>query len=510
MDQFKSNNPNAGRLISSLRNTGYDSYAAIEDIIDNSIDAQARVIKINVENKDNNLRVVIADNGIGMSEEVLDQALRLGSITERSEVSDLGKFGMGLCTASISMALKLEVITKEKNSPLYYSSQDLEEIQERNEFVKVLREASHADIAQVMGLISESGTVVILTKVDRLSDMNVSQFASKLSKDISRIYRKFIESGIEFYINGKKLDATDPLMLNHPETQIYSDEVYELPIFKDKKNKESIRVKIAILPDVNTELEKEMKMNIRTQGFYVLRNNREVANGITLDIFNKHNDFNRIRVELSFSATLDNEMGVRFTKDGISPNQVISDFLKQEIGGQMASIRNLLQKNKKASKDALIDHSNSETVIAQRAKLLITPDAQIEKRGPKLESPEKKEKDKDKSETKQSKERENFIQTKTSPSGLGARFEAAAMGREGTLYETYQQGKIIVIRWNTDHPFYDRVILANKDSKDIVSALDYLVFALASAELKNINADNVELMANVKSVMSTNLRALLS
>ena len=335
MDQFKSNNPNAGRLISSLRNTGYDSYAAIEDIIDNSIDAQARVIKINVENKDNNLRVVIADNGIGMSEEVLDQALRLGSITERSEVSDLGKFGMGLCTASISMALKLEVITKEKNSPLYYSSQDLEEIQERNEFVKVLREASHADIAQVMGLISESGTVVILTKVDRLSDMNVSQFASKLSKDISRIYRKFIESGIEFYINGKKLDATDPLMLNHPETQIYSDEVYELPIFKDKKNKESIRVKIAILPDVNTELEKEMKMNIRTQGFYVLRNNREVANGITLDIFNKHNDFNRIRVELSFSATLDNEMGVRFTKDGISPNQVISDFLKQEIGGQV-------------------------------------------------------------------------------------------------------------------------------------------------------------------------------
>ena len=506
MDQFKSNTPNAAKLISSLRNTGYDSYAAIEDIIDNSIDAQARIIKIIIENKEKDLRIMIADNGFGMDEDILDQALKLGSITDRNEVSDLGKFGMGLCTASISMAKKLEVITRAKDLSCLYSCQDLEEIQNRNEFVKILREANKKEISQLNESVGEIGTVIILTNIDRLSDTNVSQFATKLSKDVSRIYRKFIESGIEIYINDKKLEATDPLMLDNPETQIYSDEVYELPIFKDKKNKETIRVKIAILPEVNTELEKEMKMNIRTQGFYVLRNNREVAFGSTLDIFNKHNDYNRLRAELSFSATLDNEMGVRFTKDGISPNQVISDFLKQEVAGQISSIRNLLLKNKKASKDSLIDHTGSENVIAQKAKLLITPNAEIEKRAPKTnksENPEKPSIDDDR-------ERENFRKTKTSPHGLGARFEAAAMGREGTLFETYQQGKVIVIRWNTDHPFYDRVVLVNKDSKDLISALDYLVFALASAELKNINEDNVELMANIKSVMSTNLRALLS
>jgi hypothetical protein len=70
---------------------------------------------------------------------------------------------------------------------------------------------------------------------------------------------------------------------------------------------------------------------------------------------------------------------------------------------------------------------------------------------------------------------------------------------------------VIIIRWNTDHPFYDRVILANKDSKNIISALDYLVFALASAELKNsTNEEAVETIANIKTVMSSNLRALLS
>lgn len=505
MDQYKSNHPNAAKLISSLRNTGYDSYAAVEDIIDNSIDAQARTVKIVVENEKKDLRITIADNGSGMDEAVLDEALKLGSLTDKDEVSDLGKFGMGLCTASISMARKLEVISREDGSDILYSCQDLDEIIKRNEFVKVLRKANKAEEALLSELSGKRGTVVVLSNIDRLSDTNVSQFAAKLSRDIGRIYRKFIESGITFYVNGKKVEINDPLMLSHKETKVYSDEVYELPEAAVNGKKEKIRVKIVILPEVNSELEKEMKMNIRSQGFYVMRNNREVAAGQTLEVFSKHNDFNRLRVELTFGASIDNEMGVRFTKDGVSPNQAITDFLKQELGGQIASIRSVMLKNKRADKASQVDHASSEALIAQRAKLLITPEAQIEKRGPRNEI-----RDEDRKTPKDTKDRENFRQTKTSPKGLGARFETAAMGREGTLYETYQEGKIIVIRWNTDHPFYDRVMLANKDSKDITSALDYLVFALASAELKNSNDDNVELMANIKSVMSTNLRALLS
>jgi hypothetical protein len=505
MDQYKSNHPNAAKLIESLRNTGYDSYAAVEDIIDNSIDAQARAVKIVVENEKKYLRITIADNGTGMSEAILDEALKLGSMTDRDEVSDLGKFGMGLCTASISMARRLEVITKEEESDTLYSCQDLDEVVKRDEFVKILRKATKAEEGLLSELSGKRGTVVILSHIDRLSDTNVSQFAAKLSRDIGRIYRKFMESGIMFSVNGKKVEINDPLMLNHKETKVYSDEEYDLPANAVNGKKEKIRVKIVILPEVNSELEKEMKMNIRSQGFYVMRNNREVAAGQTLDVFSKHNDFNRLRAEISFGASIDNEMGVRFTKDGISPNQAIADFLKQELGGQISSIRSVMLKNKRADKASQVDHASSEAVIAQRAKLLITPEAQVEKRGPR-----KSTRDEEHKEPKETKEREDFRQTRTSPKGLGARFETAAMGREGTLYETYQAGKVIVIRWNTDHPFYDRVILANKESKNIISALDYLVFALASAELKNMNDDNVELMANLKSIMSTNLRALLS
>lgn len=505
MEQYKPNHPNAAKLISSLRNTGYDSYAAVEDIIDNSIDAQARVVKIVVGHDKKDLRITIADNGSGMDEGVLDEALKLGSLTDKDEVSDLGKFGMGLCTASISMARRLEVITKVDGSDALYSCQDLDEIIKRDEFVKVLRKANKTEEATLSELSGKRGTVVVLSNVDRLSDTNVSQFAAKLTRDIGRIYRRFIESGIAFYVNGKKVEVNDPLMLSREGTEIYSDEVYELPGNAVSGKKEEVRVRVVILPEVNSELEKDMKMNVPSQGFYVLRNNREVAAGETLGVYTKHNDLNRLRFELSFSASIDNEMGVRFTKDGVSPTQAITDFLKQEIGGQIVSIRSAMFKDKMTDKASQIDHGSSEAVIAQRAKFLITPEAQIEKRGPREGVG-----DGDRKTPEDTKDRKNFRQTKTSPKGLGARFETATMGKEGTLYEAYQEGKIIVIRWNAEHPFYGRAIVANKDSKSIISALDYLVFALASAELKNTNDDNAELMINVKSIMSANLRTLLS
>lgn len=502
------NQPNAAKLISSLRNTGYDSYAAVEDIIDNSIDAHARTIKVLVGINDKTPQIIISDNGTGMNKTILDEALKLGSQTDKDNVSDLGKYGMGLCTASISMARRLEVITKEKDGELLYSSQDLDDVIDENSFIKVFRPASKEENKLFSNLVSgDNGTVVVLSKIDRISDSNVGQFSNKLSRDLGRIYRKFIESGIEFFVNDKKVELNDPLMPDNSETQVYSDETYDLPQKSVNGRSEQIRVKIVILPEVNSELEKEYKMNIRTQGFYVLRNNREIAWGSTLDIFSKHNDFNRLRMELYFSSSLDNEMGVRFSKDGISPSQAITDFLKQEVGGQIASIRKILLKKKKSDESSKIDHTASESVIAQKAKLLVTPDAIIEKRASRKKNTDEHEKPEPSGDVK---DRVDIKKTKTSPKGIGARFESFAMGREGTLYDCYQEGKIIVVRWNTDHPFYDRVLLANKADKNITSALDYLVFALASAELKVENDENTELISNIKTVMSINLRALLS
>ncbi len=497
------NHPNAGKLLSSLRNTGYDSYTAVEDIIDNSIDAGARNINVAINIIEKDLRIVIADDGLGMNERILDEALKLGSATQKDEMSDLGKYGMGLCTASISMAKSLQVITKQSGGDYLYSSQDLDEIVKVDDFVKELRKANKEEISLFKEYVTgDHGTIVILSKIDRISNTNPSIFATTLAKDLGRIYRKFIEAGISFFVNENPVEIIDPLMANVDGTQIYSDEEYEVII---NAVRHKIQVKVALLPSVNSQLEKDEKMNIKRQGFYVLRNNREIANAVTLDVFKKHNDFNRLRMELSFTSNMDNEMGVRFSKDGIAPNQAITDLLKNEIGGQIESIRRKVVKERLADKSQEIDHSESASVIAKRSKLLITPEKIIEKRNPKINSINGLKKPQSTSEHERIPR-----ETKLSSSGLGARFETLSMGREGSMYDCYQEGKVIVIQWNVDHPFYEKVILVNKDRKDVTAGIDFLVYALASAELKTVNDDNTELISTIKSIMSSNLRALLS
>ncbi|MDD3923285.1 MAG: ATP-binding protein, partial [Endomicrobiaceae bacterium] len=431
------NHPNAGKLLSSLRNTGYDSYTAVEDIIDNSIDAGATSINVIVNMVEKDFRVTITDNGSGMSEHILDEALKLGSETQKDEMSDLGKYGMGLCTASISMAKNLQVITKQVDGDYLYSSQDLDEIVKANDFIKELRKANKEEIALFKDHIEEDhGTMILLSKIDRLSNTNPTIFANLLAKEMSRIYRKFIEAGIKFSVNKKVIKAVDPLMIDNKDTQVYSDEEYEIP---SNEGKDKIRIKIVILPDVNENLEKELKMNIHSQGFYIVRNNREIANGLTLDVFKKHNDFNRLRLELSFTSNLDNEMGVRFTKDGVSPNQAITDFIKQEIGGQIESIRKMFIKSRVADKSKQINHDESASVIAKKSKLLITPEKIIEKRGPRINKTENP------IVPKIDEPGERIPrETKLSPNGLGARFDTLSMGREGALYDCYQEGKVIV------------------------------------------------------------------
>src|SRR5690242_13700507 len=96
------NPPNARRTMEALREMGYDSYSSVLDLIDNSLDADAAHICVRVFEDAGDIIVEIADDGCGMDEETLSEALRLGSDTSR-ESGDLGKFGMGLVTASIGL-----------------------------------------------------------------------------------------------------------------------------------------------------------------------------------------------------------------------------------------------------------------------------------------------------------------------------------------------------------------------------------------------------------------------
>ncbi len=126
------NLPNAKILIKALQNIGYKNNTAIADIVDNSIDAGANRIQIKIETKNKDFRILIADNGCGMSREVLDEALKLGSDTNHDDETDLGKFGMGLSTAGLSLGKRTTVITKIENGEYLESITDVDEIANYN------------------------------------------------------------------------------------------------------------------------------------------------------------------------------------------------------------------------------------------------------------------------------------------------------------------------------------------------------------------------------------------
>src|SRR2546426_8981330 len=158
----KANDPNAARLIESLRHLGYGNYVAIADLVDNSIDAGASRIAITIQKRGDDVSITIADDGTGMDYEILDQALRLGSLVEKDPTSDLGKFGMGLVTAGLSIARQTLVVTK-RDGVMLSSIADVDEVIRTNKFCKHLDRANDEEVALFEKRVgkSESGTLVM-------------------------------------------------------------------------------------------------------------------------------------------------------------------------------------------------------------------------------------------------------------------------------------------------------------------------------------------------------------
>ncbi len=489
--------PNPSKLIESLRCLGYDNYYAIADLVDNSLDANAKKIKILVRTRNKEPEIIIADDGSGMDANILDQAIRLGSLIDKDSSSDLGKFGMGLCTASLSICKQTIVLTKTQDGELLKAINDVDEVKRLNDFISFMGKPDNDDKALFAELLGQSvsGTVVVLRKCDYLQNHNLNLFSNTLGKHLSRIFRYFIAAERSFFVNDKKLLKSDPLEWDNPATH-YSDEPLQIKIQDgDRTIEDIIRIKLAVLPENPAAGERDKVLNIRNQGFYVLRNNREVLDSVELDLFTKHNSLNRFRGEILFSGGLDKYMGVNFTKRNISMHQSIQDKLKEFVAGQIKTIRARFEKEQRVETpdDVAEVHRSVEQEIHKKSKLLMTPKAPKEQREKSSQPTEKKEKTDDPNRGREPRERQQ-------PGGVAAncRFETAAMGEAGVIYDAGQQGRTIVIKWNSDHPFYRRFVLENVQEKRMVAAADFLVYSLACAELMLSDEETVELINNLR------------
>lgn len=515
----KTNPPSAARLIDSLRHLDYTNEGAIYDIVDNSIDAGASQIWVEVlagtGKEPGEIRVI--DNGCGMDEETLDEALRLGSNVEKNPECDLGLYGMGLVTASISIGKRLEVVTRNGEGKILQSIQDVEEIKQKDEFVKFLDVADdeakklfndllielqkkhplHDHSGKKMNF-SEMGTVVSITNLDNCKYHTVKGFADKLRLGIGQTFRKFIKAEKNtIYVNGEKVQPMDPIDDFEPDIMHEGEVVIEEgPIY----------LRIAELTDYGFQINRQKGINPQNQGFYVIRNNREILPGETLGLFTQHPSLNFLRIEFSYSGSLDKVLGSNFSKSKIVLPQNVHDKVARFCNPFIKRARFNATQRANIRKETKEDFSELEKYITRKSHLLRTPKAKVEERakqkprGGKAEVPGTKHEP-----------RLNIRKIKRiSLDAVKVKFQERSIGEKGPLYETDQERDVVIIRWNTEHPFYTDVVAASSEEKNVFNPLVFLIYSFACAELRSqMDTDSQEIIENIRYEVGRNLAVLM-
>lgn len=352
--------PGARRLIESLRGLGYECHTAIADIIDNSISANATEIYVDIFTKDQfgEPAIMVADNGGGMDRTGLIEALRFGADQQYSS-DDLGKYGLGLKTASLSQCRKLTVATKPKPSRGSRSRRcimrwDLDHVYDRDDWELLVLEEGDLSKAE-KGLLShevntEHGTTVLWTDMEEIfpwlyndngtSSRHLSQLFEDLEIHLSMVFHKFMEgrvsgkSKLKIFLGEKELSAWDPFCLSESATASLTPETYKIEVGGRQK-------KVTVSPYILPKEEKFSNPQARKlaagprgwnqqQGFYFYRNGRMLQSGgwSYLRAPDEHNKLLRIAVE--FSAELDREFEINVTKMKAKIPTAIWDALKEK------------------------------------------------------------------------------------------------------------------------------------------------------------------------------------
>lgn len=364
MPNHENVNPDAYSVIQSLRSVGYNLQSAIADIIDNSITAKANVIKIRFNWDKDNSYISIHDNGNGMNEKDLRQAMRIGSKNplDKREKNDLGRFGMGLKTAAFSLCKRLTVKSRCKHDRTFIRCWDLDYIKDTTDWTLLMHAAdSNSSLFLQQHEISESGTVVLLEKLDRVitspfSHKAYTEFLKKIEsveKHISMIFHRFLSGpqAVKIYINENEIKPWDPFITNEVATQ-------ELATEQFKFCNTTITISPYILPhhskitkDTFNKAEGSKGWNAQ-QGFYVYRNKRLLVAGTWFNMFKKEEPFKLARIMLDITGDLDFDWKIDIKKAAaVPPQEIVHEVEKIAKIAREASYRVYFHRGAKLAVD---------------------------------------------------------------------------------------------------------------------------------------------------------------
>ncbi len=342
--KVKSLPPFAPTLIESTRAIGYTLEAAIADIIDNSISASASSVDIFFFPDDASF-IAILDDGCGMNPEELEKAMRYGSQSpnQKRDAMDLGRFGLGLKTASLSQCRILTVASKQKER-IEARRWDVDHVIATKDWSLLILDSEKElnEIPKIEELRKlETGTLVVWQNLDRLiiGQKDFIRFLTRKMDDVrshlSLIFHRFIkgEVGIKnnlmIRVNNVPIQAADPF-LSQMNTQIIAEEV----LFIDGAR---VTVRPYILPHISSLTNKQInelggKEGLRkSQGFYIYRNRRLLVWGTWFRMMPKNELSKLARVQVDIPNVLDDLWTLDVKKSSANPPEEVKVNLEKMI-----------------------------------------------------------------------------------------------------------------------------------------------------------------------------------
>lgn len=359
--------PHAPTLIESTRAIGYTLEAAIADIIDNSVSAVASCTDVFFF-PIGDAYIAILDDGYGMSGKELEAAMRYGSQNpnEKRDSNDLGRFGLGLKTASLSQCRILTVVSKQGNS-IEACRWDIDHVIKSQDWSLLILESESEinAIPRIQELKAlESGTLVVWQNLDRLKvgEPNFERSMGRMMDDVrshlSLIFHRYIsgEQGLkkmQIRINNTAVEPYDPFLARR-HTQVMADEIIDIEGAK-------VIVRPYILPHIS-ELSTDEIMALggreglrKNQGFYVYRNKRLLVWGTWFRMMRQSELSKLARVQIDIPNELDYLWTLDIKKSTAMPPEVVRNNLGSVIErlGERSK-RTWVFRGKKETRDSVV------------------------------------------------------------------------------------------------------------------------------------------------------------
>lgn len=340
--------PNAASLIESIRSIGYSFETALADIVDNSISAEAKNVNIYLQDVNDNPIIQVIDDGHGMNNLELLEAMRLGSKNPKQlrNKSDLGRFGLGLKSASFSQCKSLTVVSKQEDQ-IYAYKWDLDVIEQHNRFEIIQLSTNNILNIKNIELLKnmDSGTLVQWEDFDRINESSSSLNEELIAlmdlaiEHMALIYHRYIAEGLSILVNNTELPIKDPFLRDNPLTDIRPDKIVSID---DKK----ITLHPYVLPYFSRlsaeDKRKSGKLNeqYKSQGFYLYRNKRLIIWGDYLGLDRKSELTKNLRIQVDIPNNLDYMWEIDIKKSRASvPSKIKKNLLSAISDGKKVSKR---------------------------------------------------------------------------------------------------------------------------------------------------------------------------